>query len=69
LQNQFDDEVRRKGKAPAKNERQEATMMWVEKYRPKKFADLLGEDVSFDMAVMSYVLEGAEIKGRGSIEM
>lgn len=33
-------EDRTNGKAPAMT-------MWVDKYRPKKFSDLLGEDVGF----------------------
>lgn len=42
LQRQIDEEL----EGPA-NKIQMETTMWVDKYRPKKFTDLLGEDVSF----------------------
>jgi len=28
--------------------------MWVDKYRPKKFSDLLGEDVSWKLSLPIY---------------
>lgn len=49
LQKSYDDErgtSSSKGKGRAGNAAAPPRVMWVDKYRPKKFSDLLGEDVS-----------------------
>jgi hypothetical protein len=45
LQNQYDAEARQRQTA-GRPIKAGSSSMWVDRYRPKKFADLLGEDVS-----------------------
>lgn len=45
LQARFDEEQRRAEEAE-RGKAGPSRVMWVDKYRPKKFSDLLGEDVS-----------------------
>lgn len=55
IQNRYDAEARADvglGKGKAKG-------MWVDKYRPKKFSDLLGEDVSRDSERLVLSFSGA----------
>lgn len=64
-----DDTVGRHGTSSEKTvaEIKASKQMWVDKYRPKRFADLLGEDVSWDHSVGLGRAEKRHLGGGGAV--